>query len=235
MKIFSELYDDPRLRSCGPFQVRQRVDRERSLLLLDLLSADGAVLRAFEPAQGMGGWVPQWCFDVTGDGTPELLVDEGSGGAHCCHTYHLYELVPTVREILAYPAGNGSFGLWPRDLDGKGAFELMGTNDALAVLGSSAYAFAPFLPEVFAWDGTRYTRRTRRFQEFLRREREKVITRATKECDATDAACWQNPGEEILGLSLLIGDWPSWSRACPIPRGTLKELERLRPKLARAL
>ena len=37
--------------------------------------------------------------DLTGEGVPELLISEWSGGAHCCYTFHLFRLGPQFSHI----------------------------------------------------------------------------------------------------------------------------------------
>ena len=41
--------------------------------------------------------------DITGAGIPDLLVSEWSGGAHCCYTFHIFELGDTFRKIQSIP------------------------------------------------------------------------------------------------------------------------------------
>ena len=37
--------------------------------------------------------------DLTGEGEPDLLVSEWSGGSHCCYSFHLFRLGETFRKI----------------------------------------------------------------------------------------------------------------------------------------
>jgi len=37
--------------------------------------------------------------DITGDGEPNLVVYEYTGGAHCCHIYHVFQLGENLRFI----------------------------------------------------------------------------------------------------------------------------------------
>jgi hypothetical protein len=38
--------------------------------------------------------------DVTGDGSPDLVLQVFSGGAHCCFSYFVFALEPVVRRVL---------------------------------------------------------------------------------------------------------------------------------------
>jgi hypothetical protein len=37
--------------------------------------------------------------DITGDGQPDLVVSEWTGGANCCLSFHIFEIGPTFRKI----------------------------------------------------------------------------------------------------------------------------------------
>lgn len=41
--------------------------------------------------------------DFTGEGVPELLISEWSGGAHCCYTFHLFRLGDAFSHIQDIP------------------------------------------------------------------------------------------------------------------------------------
>src|SRR5579872_6328664 len=48
--------------------------------------------------------------DVTGDGQPDLVVSEWSGGANCCLTLHIFEIGKRFREVSAIDAAYGDQG-----------------------------------------------------------------------------------------------------------------------------
>src|SRR5579871_3402577 len=41
--------------------------------------------------------------DMTGEGTPDLLISEWSGGAHCCYSFHLFRLGGEFKKIQTIP------------------------------------------------------------------------------------------------------------------------------------
>jgi hypothetical protein len=41
--------------------------------------------------------------DIIGEGQPDLLISEWSGGAHCCYTFHLFQLGDAFRKIQSIP------------------------------------------------------------------------------------------------------------------------------------
>jgi hypothetical protein len=48
--------------------------------------------------------------DSVGDGQLDLVISEYSGGAHCCLTFHLFELEPKFRKIGPIDAKDGDVG-----------------------------------------------------------------------------------------------------------------------------
>jgi hypothetical protein len=50
-----------------------------------------------ELKSSLDGLVEPRATDVTGDGFPEALIAEWSGGAHCCFTLHVFQFEPAFR------------------------------------------------------------------------------------------------------------------------------------------
>lgn len=84
--------------------------------------------------------------DITGDGVPDLIVHDFSGGAHCCSTYYVFELNTSSGPLpLATLYGeHGGFAF--EDLDGDGAVECIGADWTFAYW-NTCYASSP-APEV---------------------------------------------------------------------------------------
>ncbi len=82
------------------------------------------------------------CRDATGDRISDLLVERYSGGAHCCTTLHIATLVPSIRLVLRYQAGNaGGFDIV--DLNHDGRPELVLGDDSFAYFDDLCYACSP--------------------------------------------------------------------------------------------
>jgi hypothetical protein len=45
--------------------------------------------------------------DITGDGEPDLVVSEYTGGAHCCFIVYIFEVGPHFRKVATRRAGQG--------------------------------------------------------------------------------------------------------------------------------
>ena len=77
--------------------------------------------------------------DVTGEGIPDLLISEWSGGAHCCYTFHLFQLGTEFRKIQSLPLFDADESAFVRRPGVKGL-----------VLASSDYSAFAYFPKDFA-------------------------------------------------------------------------------------
>ena len=83
--------------------------------------------------------------DITGNGIPNLLVEEWSGGAHCCFAYHLFEIGKKFRKIAVIPIGEAYYFYFARHRPEKGLV-VKGHDGAFAYWRSS-FAGSP-APEI---------------------------------------------------------------------------------------
>ncbi len=215
---------------CGKYTVEQVGDDEIHTHVR-LRNAEGRYVGRIMPAVSIGHAEAEWCFDLTGDGVPELLVSESSGGAHCCHTFRVISLGATPELLLDYQAGNA----WlegPENLDQTRAYELVGRDDFLTNDASaSSYAATYFVPVVWVYEKGKYVRRTRRFKALLEKERSELAAEYHEESPngfTSDPSGW-------MALSLLLGDWEKVKGRLPIepsgrawfdPEGTLARIQR---------
>lgn len=77
--------------------------------------------------------------DLTGEGEPDLLVSEYSGRAHCCYTFHLFQLGAEFRKIQSLPLLDADESAFVRRPGVKGL-----------VLASSDYSAFAYFPSDFA-------------------------------------------------------------------------------------
>jgi len=108
--------------------------------------------------------------DINGDGQPDLIVSEWSGGAHCCYTTTVYSAGAEIRPLLALGTGNCGPGEF-RDLDGDMVLEFITCDDAWAYAYCS-FADSPLPRVVYAYDASRgeYLPATPRYADVFRDE-----------------------------------------------------------------
>lgn len=109
-----------------------------------------------------------YCGDLTGDGVPEVILGQFSGGAHCCFTYSIYTLTTPLRRILYAPTAH-SDGFEVAQLDGQGPRELVTGDWRFAYAYGLSFAESPVLPRVYAYRGGQYVQATRDYPQFLLR------------------------------------------------------------------
>lgn len=158
--------------------------------------------------------IPLWCGDLLGDGSQALGYENFSGGAHCCFTASVILLDVSGRELLDVALGNGGLGM-PQQIQPGGALELPAASDVFAYFANLSFAASPFLPTIYAYDGTSYVEATRQFPDRLSAEIQQA------EADLAEAAARPVPADEppqfafqeqesvalrLFGLHVLLGD-----------------------------
>ncbi len=79
--------------------------------------------------------------NITGNGIPNLVLSEWSGGAHCCMLFHIFELGKTFRKIATLDAAHGDLAHFA-DLDGDGKLEFV-ANDWTFAYWHTSFAGSP--------------------------------------------------------------------------------------------
>jgi len=94
------------------------------------------------PATDDSGDIPRPFTNITGNGIPDLIVIDYSGGAHCCMSYYIFELGDEFRLIGTIPAEHGTVDF--KDIDGDGIPEIKMSDWSYAyVFGCFASSPAP--------------------------------------------------------------------------------------------
>jgi hypothetical protein len=107
-----------------------------------------------------------WCGAVLGDGSQALAYESFSGGAHCCFSPTIVQLQPGARHLLDADLGNGGLNQ-PEQPEEGGPFILPATSDVFAYFDDLSFAASPFMPLIFAYDGTAYVEATNHFPDRL--------------------------------------------------------------------
>lgn len=108
----------------------------------------------------------QGCRDLTGDGVPEVILAQFSGGAHCCFVHSVYSLTAPPRLLLRANSAHTE-ELGTAQLDARGPLELIGNDWRFAYAYGLSFAESPALPLVYAYRGGRYVDDTLRFPQFV--------------------------------------------------------------------
>lgn len=74
--------------------------------------------------------------NITGNGIPNLIISNWTGGAHCCHILHIFELGKEFKKLVTVQANSSSVRLVDLDRDGNQEIEFWD--------GAIDYQFASF-------------------------------------------------------------------------------------------
>lgn len=96
---------------------------------------------------------PEIGQDITGDGEPNLVVSQWSGGAHCCFDVYVFSIGDKFRFIAKIEGEHGFFGF--KDLDKDGVPEFIGADWAFAYWNAS-FAGSPAPEIILRYQNGRY-------------------------------------------------------------------------------
>lgn len=145
-----------------------------------------------------------WCFDVTGDGVPDLEL-RGVGTVHEPVHYLVVSLGATVRTLLDVRL-EFNRPLAPVDADSGAPWPLVGRDREETAGGlCEAILTAVREPVVFALRESRYVRATADFPDLLRSIRAAALASADQ--PAFPEQCQSR--YDVLATSLTLGDWPA--------------------------
>jgi hypothetical protein len=136
------------------------------------------------PDPRTGGY-PIYARDLTGDGSPDVLLGQYSGGDHCCTTVTVIELGKDNQvKVLARIGGLDGLpfeGLDIRRLDHTKGRELVAHRPYQTVCGQ--HADAADVLAVYAYDDGKFTDQTSRFAAYLNQVLQQNLARWNKPKD----------------------------------------------------
>ena len=92
--------------------------------------------------------------DITGDGQPNLVVSEWTGGAHCCYLFNIFEIGPTFRHIQTINATHSDDAEF-RNCDDDPDLEFV-MEDWTFAYWDGCFAGSPSPKVILKYNGERY-------------------------------------------------------------------------------
>jgi hypothetical protein len=134
-------------------------------------------------------------MDFSGEGIPELLISEWSGGAHCCYSFHLFRLGEIFSKIQDIPLLDADESAFVRRPDVKGF-----------VIATADYSTFAYFPNDFA--SSPAGRVFLNFQDGKFRLDTALMKAAAPKADETEKCAalfkpsrdWKGSGEQPLGM-----------------------------------
>ena len=195
--------------ACASFRIEviPEKDGHRFLRVLD---ADGTSIyeqhgRRFPGAGDFGADVgAEFCGDLSGSGSREILVTERSDGAHCCYTHWVISLGSRPKQLLAWARGDAGMPIVPVKYKPGGSWQLEGriVLDPLDPAGALtlSYATTPLVPVVLSLEAQGYVLTSMSYPEPYRAQRAELRAACVKDPDAC------SPATEWID-DLVLGEW----------------------------
>ena len=93
--------------------------------------------------------------DITGDGQPNLIVSEWTGGAHCCSLVHIFEIGSNFRHIQTIDAKHGPSPRFFKNLDDRPDLEFL-MFDWTFAYWKACFARSPAPTIILKYNGKQY-------------------------------------------------------------------------------
>jgi hypothetical protein len=92
---------------------------------------------------------------LLGKNTKQLIIEQNSGGAHCCNSWWIYDLYPEFRLVFRgddYPIGDDWGASSVIDIDRNGVFELVFSSNWFAYFGGLVFSESPLPKVIFRYN-----------------------------------------------------------------------------------
>jgi hypothetical protein len=186
------------------YEVTRLYDSQNEVWFAILKKAD-EVITTFTSGGQLKEWTNFGLFPFLGPETSQLIVEQFSGGAHCCWSYWIFnatgdlELLYTSEE---YPVG---YGLTPMDLDADGVFEFTQTILSFDYFDRLPHALSPLPAAVFKYEKSdRYLPANQLFPDYLLKGIDDDIKRVKGFNDTLDFKTYDDPHGEYLSAVLEV-------------------------------
>ena len=120
-------------------------------------------------------------FSFLGENTKQLILEQYSGGASCCYSYKIYELIPTMRLIFYDKEYVDAYALRgalrPVDFHEKGKYDIIMGVGRFKGFDTLCQACSPVPYVVFSYDSKRekFVVSNKKFSNYILRNIEKDI------------------------------------------------------------
>lgn len=117
-----------------------------------------------DPREFVVDWKEGQLLDVTGDKSEDLVLQNSTGGAHCCYSYVIFSLTKPLRQIGSIDLQDCGEKIRLYDLNGNGKPEIISCDARFTYLGDLPYSESPFPPAIYTLGLSGYERADQAFK-----------------------------------------------------------------------
>jgi hypothetical protein len=165
---------------------------EREQLSSAMIRKGGRVVASFKDGGGPSlDFTNIALFSLLGGESKQLIINQHSGGAHCCNSVWIYDLAtPRLRKLYDNLTYDVDFTPALIDIDRDGVYEFTQSVMAFDYFDRMSHASSPFAQVVFKYDKSagRYLPASRTHADYLLRDIEKYtdeVNKANRELAST--------------------------------------------------
>ena len=147
-----DVYEKGNRLSYHGYEVTRSLN-ERTGVSSVTIKKGGRVLKRFDDGGRSLDFTNIALFALLGGDTKQLVIDQYSGGAHCCTSFWVYDLAgPALKQL--YDSARYDVGISPVivDIDRDGIYEFTQTVMAFDYFDDMAHAESPFPRTAFKYD-----------------------------------------------------------------------------------
>jgi len=142
-----------------------------------LLSETKNLILEPDPKINIMGWKEGSLLDLDNDGYEDLVLKGFSGGGHCCYSYQIFSLGPTLKKLGFLKLNDCGDQIQLEDLNQDKIYEIISCNAFFTYLKDFAFSQSPFPPTIFALDKSgHYTNVDVKYPQVFARENQKKQT-----------------------------------------------------------
>jgi len=172
-----------------PNQIEQRLEiwtKDQGVLSAEpsFVFEGGTLMISPEQATGSEYALP-YGVDVIGDSSPEFIVREWSGGAHCCFTDYIISLRASIT-VQSIDLGHGEQAAWKQDQDGEWVLH---AKDWTFSYWEASFAGSAVVDIVLAGQSEVFVPSEKHMKRV-------PVDRTTLEAMATELSTWMDEGQD---------------------------------------
>ena len=201
-----DIYEKGNKLSYNGYEVTRSLNKRTQVSSVTIRKG-GRVLKRFDDGGQSLGFSNIALFALLGGDAKQLIINQHSGGAHCCTSLWIYDLAgPAPRQLFASDRYDVGFNPTLVDIDRDGTYELTQSVMAFDYFDRLSHASSPFAQAAFKYDRStgRYVPASRAYADYLLSDVGKYIEEVKKLNRELTSTRHEADGGAYLGTVLQV-------------------------------